>query len=76
MIELRIVRKKVPRPREIDDGFYSPSLPDHIFVDELQFRTWQEEIRMLHQDGGTTYTPAQWSDWQSVPIVDESGEKL
>lgn len=62
MIELRIVRKKVPRPRGIDDGFYSPSLPDHIFVDELQFRTWM--------------VVGFWSDWQSVPIVDESGEKL
>ena len=40
MIELRWLILKVPRPRGIDEGFYSPPLPDTIETQTLQYREW------------------------------------
>ena len=40
MIELRLLVRKVPRLRGIDDGFFQPPLPDMIEVYVLQYREW------------------------------------
>ena len=65
MIELRILERKVPRPRGIDDGFYQPPLPDFIYVDVPQYRR-----------GSYPYQPPchrEWvgTDWTDVPRVRE-----
>ena len=74
MIELRILERKVPRPRGIDDGFLKPPPQDFIYVDVPQYRRGEYRI-----DGATlseyVRTPdwAEWhgTDWIDVPRVRE-----
>ena len=77
MIELRILERKVKRPRGIDDGMFHPSLPEFIYVDVPQYRRGYYRRDTLPFDDVTSYdapfTGATWhgTDWTDVPRVRE-----
>ena len=74
MIELRILERKIKRPRGIDDGFFEPKLPDYVYVDVPQYR--RGHYRVDGRDLSEYEAVSEWcqwfgTDWIDVPRVRE-----